>query len=105
MEQFKFNYETNNLFTAILSLKSVKEAKCFFRDLCTVDEIKGMSDRWKIAQLLDDKLSYREIAFKLKTSTTTVSRVAQWLNNGMDGYKLVLDRLNHHSSSNISRKS
>jgi TrpR-related protein YerC/YecD len=105
MEQFKFSNKTNNLFTAILSLKSVKEAECFFRDLCTVDEIKEMSDRWEIVQLLNDKLSYRDIASKLKTSTTTVSRVAQWLNNGMDGYKLVLGRLNHHSSSSISRKS
>ena len=105
MGQFKFNNKTNDLFTAILSLKSVKEAECFFRDLCTVDEIQEMSDRWEIAQLLNDKLSYRDIASKLKTSTTTVSRVAQWLNNGMDGYKLVLNRLNHHNSSNISRKS
>jgi len=105
MEQFKFNNKTDNLFLAILSLKSVKEAKCFFRDLCTVDEIQEMSDRWEIAQLLNDKLSYRDIASKLKTSTTTVSRVAQWFNNGMDGYKLVLNRLNHHNSSNISRKS
>jgi len=105
MEQFKFNNKTSDLFTAILSLKSVKEAECFFRDLCTVDEIQEMSDRWEIAQLLNDKLSYRDIASKLKTSTTTVSRVAQWLNNGMDGYKLVLNRLNHHNSSNISRKS
>jgi len=105
MEQFKFNNKTSNLFTAILSLKSVKEAECFFRDLCTVDEIKEMSDRWEIVQLLNDKLSYRDIASKLKTSTTTVSRVSQWLNNGMDGYKLVLNRLNHHNSSNISRKS
>lgn len=105
MKQFKFNNKTSNLFTAILSLKSVKEAECFFRDLCTVDEIQEMSDRWEIVQLLNDKLSYRDIASKLKTSTTTVSRVAQWLNNGMDGYKLVLGRLNHHNSSNISRKS
>jgi TrpR-related protein YerC/YecD len=105
MEQFKFNNKTNNLFVAILSLKSVKEAECFFRDLCTVDEIKEMSERWEIARLLNEQLSYRDIASKLKTSTTTVSRVAQWLNNGMDGYKLVLNRLNHHNSSNISRKS
>jgi len=105
MKQFKFNNKTNNLFKAILSLKSAKEAECFFRDLCTVDEIKEMSDRWEIVQLLNTGLSYRDVASRLKTSTTTVSRVAQWLNNGMDGYKLVLTRLNHHSSSNISRKS
>lgn len=105
MNQFKFNKKTNNLFETILDLKSVKEAECFFRDLCTVDEIKEMSDRWEIVQLLNKEIPYRDIASKLKTSTTTVSRVAQWLNNGMGGYKLALDKLNHHNSSNISRKS
>lgn len=98
MKQFKFTKKTDELFKAILSLKTNREAECFFRDLCTVEEIKEMSDRWEIARLLNQGSAYREIAKKLQTSTTTVSRVANWLNNGLGGYRLVLDRMHHHNS-------
>jgi len=92
MPEFKFDKRTTNLFTAILSLKSVPEAEAFFRDLCTVEELKEMADRWETARLIDTGLPYRTIAAQVKTSTTTVSRVASWLNNGAGGYRLVLDR-------------
>jgi len=105
MEKFEFNKKTDNLFKAIISLKSVKEAEKFFRDLCTIEEIKAMSERWEIAGLLRDGLPYRKIAEKLGASTTTVSRVALWLNNGAGGYRLALDRLNsHHRNSSLVRK-
>lgn len=96
MEKFKFNQQTKNLFKAISSLKTPEETKDFFRDLCTIDEIKEMSERWEIANLLDKGWSYRKIAEKMKVSTTTVSRVSLWLNNGTGGYKSMLERFNHH---------
>src|SRR3990167_7153899 len=100
MEKFKFNKKTDELFRAVISLKDVKEAEQFFRDLCTIDEIKEMSERWQIAQMVEKGLPYRGIAKKLEVSTTTVARVALWLNNGAGGYRLILDRLNtHHNSS------
>jgi len=106
MEKFRFNNKTSDLFKAIISLKSVKEAEQFFRDLCTLDEIKEMSERWQIAQMVNAGLPYREIAKKLKVSTTTVARVALWLNNGAGGYRLILDRQNsHHNSSRVFKKS
>ena len=105
MKQFKFNKQTDNLFKAILALKKTKEAEAFFRDLCTVDEIKEMSERWQIVQLLEKEWPYRKIAEKLKVSTTTVSRVAMWLYNGTGGYKLILKRLNnHHGSSPVGKE-
>ncbi|MBU1421223.1 helix-turn-helix domain-containing protein [Patescibacteria group bacterium] len=106
MNKFKFNKKTDNLFKAILSIKTVTEAEKFFRDLCTVKEIKEMSERLTIAQLVNVSMPYREIAQKLKVSSTTVSRVSSWLNNGEGGYKLILNRLNsqHHNSS-IFKKS
>lgn len=105
MEKFKFNKKTDNLFKAILCLKTVKEAEAFFRDLCTIDELRSMSERWEIAVLLDKGTAYRDIAGKLKVSTTTVSRVAQWLNNGAGGYELALNRINHHyNSSSVFKK-
>jgi len=100
MTEFKFNKRTTSLFTAILSLKSVKEAEAFFRDLCTAEELREMTDRWEIAQLVNDRRPYREIAARLKTSTTTVSRVAAWLNDGRGGYRLALERLNKNLKNN-----
>ena len=105
-EKFKFDKKTDDLFGAILSLKTIKEAESFFRDLCTVEELKEMSERWQIVNLLDRRFSYREIADKLKVSTTTVSRVAAWLNNGTGGYRSALDKsASHHNSSKVFRKS
>ena len=93
MNSFRFDKKTGELFSAILSLETVKEAEAFFRDLCTIDEIKAMSERWQIAKLVYKGMPYRDIAKKLKVSTTTVSRVAIWVFHGEGGYKLVIDRM------------
>ncbi len=93
MDDFRFGKKTDDLFKAILSLENVKEAEAFFRDLCTIDEIKAMSERWQIAKLVYKGIPYRKIADKLGVSTTTVSRVAVWVFHGEDGYKKALDKL------------
>jgi TrpR-related protein YerC/YecD len=85
--------ETTDLFKAILKLKNVEEAEKFFRDLCTLQEIYEMSKRWQAAKLIYQGLPIREIAQKLEMSTTTVARVAHWLNHGEGGYRLVLERM------------
>ena len=106
MNKFKFDKNTSNLFEAILSLENTREAEKFFRDLCTIEELKAMSERWQIVELLSQGLSYRKISEKLKVSTTTVTRVATWFNNGEGGYKLALEKINnHHNSAEILRKS
>lgn len=107
-KKFNFNKKTDNLFKAFLSLKSIEEAELFFRDLCTIEEIKDMSERWEIVRLLKNGLTYRDIAEQLRISTTTVSRVALWLDNGSGGYNLILNRLNkkhHHKASSDIGKS
>lgn len=104
-KEFKFNKDTESLFGAVLSLKNAKETENFFRDLCTVNEIEEMTERWKIARFLNEGLTYRVIADKANVSTTTVSRVASWLRYGSDGYKLALKRMAHHNSSVVSKKS
>ena len=78
---------------AILSIKNETEALNFFRDLCTIDELEEMAQRWEIAQLLNKKQSYRAIAEKVGVSTTTVARIAQWLDHGEGGYKATLDKI------------
>ncbi|MDB9997343.1 YerC/YecD family TrpR-related protein [Gammaproteobacteria bacterium] len=85
-----------NLSKAILALKKENEVNDFFTDLCTPAEIKALNERWNVAQLLyKNQLSYRDIAEKLKTSTTTVTRVARFLSNEpYQGYNRILKRLN-----------
>jgi TrpR-related protein YerC/YecD len=84
--------ETDDLFDAILSLRTRDEAQRFFRDLCTVSELEALTHRWQAAKLLDEGLPYLEVAARTGASTTTVTRVAQWLRRGEGGYRLVLDR-------------
>ena len=88
------NEQTRKLFEAMMKLKTMDEAHRFFRDLCTAEEIDEMARRWQVAKLLaEDNLSYREIADEVDVSTATGTRVAQWLNNGRGGYRLILARL------------
>ncbi len=81
------------LFQAILELRSIDEATNFFRDLLTMAEITEFVNRWQMVKLLSQGTSYMEIAEKLKVSTATVTRVAHWLHNGMGGYKLIAQRM------------
>ncbi len=90
-----------SLYTAVLSLKNEKECQKFFRDLLTEAEIKEFENRWRVAQMLNEKIEYEIIAKKTGMSSTTIARVSKWLNNGRGGYKLMLKRLNnnnHHSA-------
>lgn len=87
------NEQAESLLSAIVSLQSPDEAAAFLRDLCTHKEVTEMASRWTIVRLLDQGLSYREIADQTGVSTATVTRVSQWLHHGMGGYELILDRL------------
>lgn len=93
-----------DLYKAILSLESVKEAEMFFRDLCTLEELRAMQERWEIVKLLDKGKTYREIAETIKVSTTTVSRVSLWYKSGRGGYRLIIDRINHHHNDSFGEK-
>ncbi|WP_457641135.1 YerC/YecD family TrpR-related protein [Persephonella sp.] len=84
------------LFRAILALKDEKEAAKFFRDLLTISEIKEFANRFQIAKRVFKGEPYAKIAKDLGVSTTTVSRVAFWLKQGMGGYRLVLERISRN---------
>ncbi|MFA6428469.1 MAG: YerC/YecD family TrpR-related protein [Candidatus Buchananbacteria bacterium] len=87
---------SDDLVKILLALKKPGDLKAFFRDLCTLDELKEINERWQIVLLLTKQKTYREIAKKLQVSTTTVARVAYWLNNGQGGYQTALKKLNLH---------
>jgi TrpR-related protein YerC/YecD len=80
------------LFSAIASMNTAEETGRLLRDLCTVSELDAMAHRWEVAQLLDEGLPYLEVAKRAHASTTTVTRVAQWLRRGEGGYGLALKR-------------
>jgi TrpR-related protein YerC/YecD len=84
--------EHQELFGAISSLRNQEEVEHFLRDLCTISELDAMAHRWQVAQLLDQGLPYAEVAKRAHASTTTVTRVAQWLRRGEGGYSLALKR-------------
>ena len=84
--------EHRDLFETVASLRTKEEAQRFLRDLCTRAELDAMAHRWQVAQLLDEGLPYLEVARRAHASTTTVTRVAQWLRRGEGGYRLALQR-------------
>lgn len=81
------------LFEAIASLESPEECRAFLEDLCTIAELKEMSQRLETAILLDEGLSYQKITAKTGVSTATISRVNRALIYGSDGYRAVIDRM------------
>ena len=81
------------LFDAILSLKNKEECYVFFEDVCTINEILSLSQRFEVAKMLRDKKTYLEIAEKTGASTATISRVNRSLNYGNDGYDMVFKRI------------
>ena len=82
----------DSLFDAILSLENREECYIFFEDLCTVNELLSLSQRFEVAAMLKDRKTYLEIAEKTGASTATISRVNRSLNYGNDGYDLVFGR-------------
>ncbi len=84
---------TDILCEAILSLENVDECKNFLRDLMTEQEIEAINSRLQCAILITEGIPYRQISKITNLSTTTVSRVAFWLNRGKNGYKTVIERL------------
>ncbi len=87
----KLDPKEKALFEALLKLESIEECHKFFADLCTPAEMTAMTDRWRVAQLLDEGMAYRQIYEKTGVSTATVTRVARSLEYGA-GYRLLLDR-------------
>ena len=78
------------MFEAVLKLESLEQCYDFFEDLCTIAEIKAMSQRLKVAQMLHDGCCYQDIVIETGASTATISRVNNALQYGNDGYKSVL---------------
>ncbi|MEG1779497.1 MAG: YerC/YecD family TrpR-related protein [Oscillospiraceae bacterium] len=85
------------LFKSVMMLKNEEECYKFFEDLCTVPELKALSQRLQVAKMLDEHKVYSDIVSETGASTATISRVNRSLNYGSDGYRIVFDRLKNKS--------
>ena len=84
------------LFQAVLKLESMEECYKFFGDLCTINELRSISQRLVVAKMLDDRKVYSDIVAQTGASTATMNRS---LNYGSDGYRIVFDRLEDKPAS------
>ncbi len=91
--------DTRALLATLVTLDDVDEAALFLRDLCTLGELRDMSQRWAVVRLLDGGLHYAEISRRTGASTATITRIASWLHHGEGGYRRMLARLAERSQS------
>ena len=86
------NSQTDALFDALRLLQTREEFYSFFDDLCTVKELTAMGQRFEVARLLDQELTFTEITEQTGASPATISRVNRCLQYG-EGYSMILDRI------------
>ena len=88
------NKQTDMLMKAVLALETKEDAYRFFEDLCTIPEIRSISQRLEVAYLLRKKETYQKIADETGASSATISRVKRSLSYGAEGYDRVLNKMN-----------
>lgn len=86
------NKDTEDLISAINSIRNKKTLKNFLRDLLTEVEILEFGKRWRAARMLNDKIPYVKIVKDTGLSSTTVARISKWLSKGAGGYRAVLSK-------------
>ena len=93
----KSRIDTGDFFKAIISLKTEKECEMFFDDICTIQELEAIAQRFEVAKLLVEGKSYVDINKETGASTATICRVSKCLNYGDGGYKTAIDRVKENS--------
>lgn len=90
--KIKLNPDVKDLFTAFSKISSQDEREKFFFDLLTHDELVDIARRWKVAKMLNDKISFTEIEAKTGMSSTTIARISKWLKSGYGGMQLMVKK-------------
>ncbi len=89
----KNKIDTAQFFKAVISLENEKECQRFFDDICTIQELEAIAQRFEVACLLSEGKSYVDINKETGASTATICRVSKCLNYGDGGYKTAIERL------------
>ncbi len=92
------NSDVRFLLKAFMTLENEEECLSFLQDLMTIKEIQDMSQRLRVAQLLEEGKAYQQISENVSVSSATISRVSRALNYGEGGYGMVLERLKNAES-------
>ena len=87
------NKSIDELYKAVISIDSVEECYNFFEDLCTITEIQAMAQRYHVALMLEQGVTYSKIAKETGASSATISRINRALNYGAGGYKSVIEKV------------
>ncbi|MBQ6756405.1 MAG: TrpR-like protein [Oscillospiraceae bacterium] len=83
----------DDLYKAVLTLKTIDECKKFFEDLCSISELQAMEQRFSVALLLQQGMIYNDILDETGASSATISRVNRSLRYGSGGYDVVFERM------------
>ncbi len=97
----------DELFDAILLVKTREECYRFFEDVCTIKELQAISQRLQVAKLLRANKTYHEIEEITGASTATISRVNRCILYGADGYNIIFDRIDEiegHNKNNAKEE-
>ena len=86
------------MYEAILKIETVDECIRFFSDLCSVNELRSIEQRFVVARLLNKGYIYNTILEQTGASSATISRVSRSLHYGSDGYSVVFKRLDEVKS-------
>ena len=89
----KSRIDTGDFFKAIITLKTEKECEMFFDDICTIQELEAIAQRFEVAKLLVEGKSYVDINKETGASTATICRVSKCINYGEGGYKTAIRRV------------
>ena len=87
--------KNEDFYRAILLLQTEEECYSFFRDVCTINELRAIEQRFEVARLLSEGMVYSEILERTGASSATISRVARSLSDSTGGYDRVFERLDH----------
>ncbi|MDO8648772.1 MAG: YerC/YecD family TrpR-related protein [Candidatus Peregrinibacteria bacterium] len=94
------NWRTDPWFRALCKALAACETEAevanFLRDVGTLTELQAWSERFEVAKQIANKKTYRDISDSTGASTTTITRVARFLQSGEGGYRRSLNAKHHH---------
>ena len=93
MKKDTTDFNSDFLYKAVLALETMDECKAFFSDLCTIPELKSITQRLVVAKMLSDNYVYSQIVKETGASTATISRVNRSLTFGCNGYEKIFERI------------
>lgn len=81
------------LYEEIVKLDDLDGCYRFFQDLCSINELRSMEQRFDVAKLLHEGNVYTDIVQETGASSATISRVNRALKYGENGLLDAFEKL------------